>query len=79
MATASYTSPTENVTAAIRSYVVSYLHEGIRKLKKTCADTKYSRPFNGVRPQSIISQHWPSNQRFDVQATDRRSSNQVLT
>ena len=31
--------PLENVTAAILSYAVSYLHEGTGKLRKTSADT----------------------------------------
>ena len=32
-------TPLENVTADIRSYTVSHLHEGTRKLRKSRTDT----------------------------------------
>ena len=40
---------------------------------------RYNRSFNRVCFQSTISEKWPSAQRFDVQAVDRRSLIQVLS
>ena len=70
-------TPHENVTAAILSYAVSHLHEGIGKLRKTCADTvgHLTEPV----PSLTVSEKWPPAQRFDAQAVDRRSPIQVLT
>ena len=70
-------TPHENVTAAILSYAVSHLHEGTGKLRKTCSDT-VGHLTESV-PSLTISEKWPSAQRFDVQAADRRSPIQVLT
>ena len=70
-------TPHENVTAAILSYAVSHLHEGTWKLWKICADTV------GFLTESVlsltVSEKRPSDQRFDVQAANRRSPIQVLT
>ena len=70
-------TPHENVTAAILSYVVSHLHEGTGKLRKTCADT-VGHLTESV-PSLTVSEKWPPAQRFDVQAADRRSPIRVLT
>ena len=62
----------KNMTASILSYAVSHSQEDRRKPRKTCADT--------VGHLTVPdSEKWPFVQRFNVQATDRRSPIQVLT
>ena len=55
---------------------VPYFHEDIRKLWKPCADTVGHLIEFGI---PTLSEKWPSAQRFNVNATDRRSPIQVLT